>query len=178
MAAEPDDRATDIYVASAILREGNRSADAFGVAEIVDFLSSPGAELTMAQSRRLFVDPKLRETYRLLKARLSAMALPAVAAASTVTGAVTERRFEGGTLRLSPSRNGIHANLLIRFDRPTTRTLVLLLESPDQGLIKLLVQASDSAGETLVILDVARDAAVIAALRDPGTTGAFLYADT
>ena len=175
MAAEPDDRATDIYVASAILREGSRSADAFGVAEIVDFLTRPGAALSITQSRRLFVDPKLREAYRMLKTRLSAMALPAVAAASS--GAVTERRFEGGTLRLSPSRNGVHANLLIRFDRPTTQTLVLLLESPDHGLVKLLVPASDSAGEALVILDVARDAAVIAALRDPASTGAFLNTD-
>jgi hypothetical protein len=175
MVADLEQRTADMFVTSAILEEGRLSEGALGIQEIVDFLTRNSASLTPAQTRRLFADRTLRETYRQLKSELAAMQMPRIAAASS--GDVVERRFDGGTLRLTPSRNGLHVNLLIRFDDPgrTGGPLMLILETA-QDIAKLAVPPPDAAGEVFLILDRSSDAAFIAAIGDPQATGSFVTA--
>ncbi len=75
-----------------------------GVAELVQFLSDPRSELPPEAQRLLFSNPRLRADFKRLKTSLRCVELPALAAASD--GAVDQRSFEGGSVRLHPSRVG------------------------------------------------------------------------
>lgn len=175
-----DERTERVFVTNALLDEGTLDDAAIGTADVARFLTSPDFELTDQQTRRLFSDPKVSATYRRLKSLLRGVALPVVAAASS--GDVTERWFDGGHLRVVASSNGVHVYVTVIFDdaaHAATEPSILLLETATGEVARLAVPAADENGRIFVILDIgeARDAAVVAALRDPRTIGLFLTLD-
>ncbi len=178
------ERAETIYTARMLLQNGKRSARSLGVRELIQFLTVPSHTLSDAQTAALFSDTRLRETYAMLKSQHALHHFPAVAAASG--GDITERRFEGGTLRLTPSRSGNQVYLLICFTRQGNEAGQppvagqLIVETPQGSIEKLALPAPDAAGEVFLVLDetIASDARFMAALRDPLAKGDFLADDT
>jgi hypothetical protein len=170
------DQAEGIYAARALLEEGKRSPGALGVRELMLFLTSRDYDLSGAQTRSLFANPQLRETFRALKAQLVLWNLPIVVAASS-DGGVVERHFEAGSLHLVPSRGHDHVFLTIRYEvKSVSSSHLLVIETPQGGLAKLSLPPPDSEGEVFLVLDLdnKRDASVIAALRDPLASGTFV----
>lgn len=168
------DRADEIYEARALIAHGKRESN-LGVAELVRFLTTPGVQLSPAQSQELFKNPKLRSAFKRLKEGVSASQLPMAAAASD--GILVERPLAAGRIKLIPS--SVSSQVYIRF---LFHTAVdswgdqLILETNQGRLLKLAVPALDSEGEALLLLNLndEHDAACIGALRDPLTSGTFV----
>jgi len=174
------DRTETIYAAHMALRNGTRNPEALGVRELVQFLTIPGQRLSPSQTTALFKNAHLRETYLLLKSLRTLHVVPSLAAAST--GNVEERRFDGGSLRLTASRTGSQVYLLIRFTREGDQFPAaghLIIETPQGMIEKISLPEPDSSGEILLVLDESEpsDARLLSALRDPLAVGDFVVQD-
>lgn len=173
------DRADEIYVAKMLIEEGEPETDAIGIAEIARFLTEPGYTLLPGQTRRLFADRQLRQAYAAFKAKLQTYEVPTLLAASD--GAVDERAFPGGRMRLIPARRGNQVYLRIEFSarRPAPPGLLEVVR-PNGDWVKLPLGASNEAGELVVPLDLddPHHAAIVEALRDPLSSGGILPLQT
>ena len=177
MTADTDDiarRADMLYAARSALAEATRPTRRFGVAEIVQFLSDPARSLTTEEQRALFTDPRLRADYRRLKAQATTLELPALAAASS--GAVDQRRFEGGNISIHPSRVPGQIYVILRFGWPTNAPRMMLLEGAEGQLVKRALPSADQQGEVMMVLDERSDAdaGFLRLLADPTSTGTFV----
>jgi hypothetical protein len=177
MTADTDDiarRADKLYAARSALAEARRPTRRFGIAEIVQFLNDPSRSLTAEEQRALFTDPRLRADYRRLKAQATTFELPALAAASS--GAVDSRRFEGGSVRIHPSRVPGQIYVVLRFTWPAGAPRMMLLESAEGHLVKRALPSADQQGEVMMVLNERSDAdaGFLRLLADPTSTGTFV----
>jgi hypothetical protein len=159
--------------------------------DIVAFLEA-GKPLTHAQQRLLFVDRELRELFRDLKRRRgvalphrgaerpatepAVIEMPALIAAATDEGADFQRPFAGGTLRINPVGIDGQVYVVFSFDDPMVVSRVLIVERPRDERIERLELPPPDDGEIVLIKDLANpaDAELVALLRDPNSSGAFL----
>jgi hypothetical protein len=171
---EIEHRAGRLYAGRSAMAETAPPSRRLGIAEIVQFLSDPQHVLSDDQQRQLFADQRLRADYRRLKAQLSLVDLPALAAAST--GGVTLRRFEGGTINIHPSRRPGQVYVVIRLAPPNPELRTLLLENAAGDLVKRPLPPADSSGEIMIVLDEANssDQKLLRLMSDPIATGSFL----
>src|SRR5439155_10572128 len=130
-----------LYAARSALAETEGRKRRQGVAELMQFLSDPQRSLTPDEQRSLFADPQLRADFRRVKSRLSAVELPALAAASA--GTVDARRFDGGTISIHPSRVPGQTYVIARFGWPAGSPRTMLLEAVDGELIKRALSSAD-----------------------------------
>jgi hypothetical protein len=177
MTTDTDDiaqRADLLYAARSALAEAKRPTRRFGVAEIMQFLNDPSRSLTAEEQRALFSDPRLRADYRRLKAQATTFELPALAAASS--GAVDSRRFEGGSVRIHPSRVPGQIYVILRFSWPAGAPRMMLLESAAGDLVKRALPSADQQGEVMMVLNERSDAdaGFLRLLADPTSTGTFV----
>jgi hypothetical protein len=177
MTADTDDiarRADKLYAARSALAEAKRPTHRLGIAEIVQFLNDPSRSLTAEEQRALFTDPRLRADYRRLKAQATTFELPALAAASS--GAVDQRRFEGGNISIHPSRVAGQIYVILRFSWPTNAPRMMLLESAEGHLLKRALPSADQQGEVMMVLNERSDAdaGFLRLLADPTSTGTFV----
>jgi hypothetical protein len=163
-----------LYAARTAMAETARSPPRIGIAAIVQFLDDPRRSLSVEEQRALFADPQLRADYQRLKAKTAVAELPALAAASA--GAVNARRFEGGSVSIHPSRVPGQSYVIVRFSWSAGPPRMMLLESADGTVVKRTLQASDTPGEIMMVLDErsAEDAGFLRLLSDPTSTGAFM----
>jgi hypothetical protein len=167
------DRADRLYAARAAMAETAPAARRIGLAELVRFIDEPGHGLSVEAQRALFSNAKLRADFQRLKAPRRWAELPAVAAASD--RAIETRRFEGGTLRIHPSRIPGQVYVLIQFGSAGDPPRTLLLEGRDGRVMKRPV-AAGSGGNATIILHRAKadDLAFLELMTDPTTAGEFL----
>jgi hypothetical protein len=170
------DRADEIYSTLSLLEAAGDRGPTLSVRQLVHFLTLRGSELSPDQTRAIFANPKLREAYRMIKAQLAVWEMPAAVAASD--GKIVQRNFAGGTLRLTPSQRTSQTYLAIRYDSATEphEGHDLVVETHWGEILKLNLPRPDEEREVLIVLDAknARDEAIINALQDPRSTGAFL----
>jgi hypothetical protein len=145
-----------------------------GVHQLVEFLGKPDAVLTWEQQRTLFADRRLIADFRRLKAMQQVAAMPQLAAASD--GQLKERRVDGGSIRLHPSRIANQYYVVIRFGSPAQYPRALVLESEAGEILKRALPQPDANGELMFICDVRNDAdaRLVALISDPATVGSFL----
>jgi hypothetical protein len=177
MTVDTDDivrRAARLYAARSALAEARRPTRHFGVAQIAQFLNDPSHSLTAREQRALFTDPRLRADYRRLKALATTFELPALAAASS--GAVSSRRFEGGSVSIHPSRLPGQIYVILRFSWPAGAPRMMLLESAEGDLVKRALPSADRQDEVMIVLNECSDAdaGFLRLLADPTSTGTFL----
>ena len=169
-------RADEIFAARGILADAPRHGSTFGLGELVRFMNDPAVRLTADQTRRLFSDRNLSETYRRLKAQRTTFAVPALKAASD--GSVADRAFPGGQVRIRPSKRVGQYYAIIIFTDPVPQPspAALLLESTDGKIAKYALPGVDDAGQCMLILDELspQDAALLELLRDPLASGVFI----
>jgi hypothetical protein len=166
--------ADKLYAARSALAETQPAAPQLGVGDIVQFLSDPQRSLTMDEQRALFTNARLRADYRRLKSQHSVVELPTVAAASD--GKIDARRFEGGSVRIHPSRVAGQVYVVLRFSGPAASPRSLVLESASGEIVKRLLPAVDASGEIMLVLDRERpdDEAFLRLISDPTSMGSFL----
>jgi hypothetical protein len=166
--------ADQLYAARAAIAEAQARPHGLGVAELVQFLVDPSRSLSPAEQQALFASPRLRADFQRLKADLRVVALPAQAAASS--GPAHSRRFEGGSVRLHPSRVAGQTYVLFQFTWPTGTPAALLLEGVDGNLVKRTLPAGDASGQVVLVLDQgsAPDQQFLQLIADPRTVGSFL----
>ena len=167
-------RADELYAARSALAEAAPRPRRLGIAEIMQFLNDPTLTLTMEQQRSLFADAKLRADYRRLKSQVAVGELPALAAASS--GDVDTRRFEGGTVKVHPSRVPGQVYVMLHFGWPSGAPRTMLLENPGGDIVKRALPPADTGGEVIIVLDqkVASDREFLRLISDPTATGSFL----
>jgi hypothetical protein len=167
-------RADELYAARTAVAEAGPFRAALGVNEIALFLSGTGRALSAEEQRALFAIPRLRADYRRLKSQLSIFELPALAAASD--GQVATRRFDGGSIRIHPSRVMGQTYVFIRFDTPDMAPAAIVLEHPSGALVRRALRVDRNEAEAMLLLDSHSpdDEAFLRALCDPRSTGAFL----
>ena len=159
--------------------------------DIIAFLET-GKPLTHAQQRLLFADRDLRELFRGLKRRHAValpqrdgersatgprvVEMPALIAAATDQGGDFQRPFAGGMLRINPVGIDRQVYVVFSFDDPTVVTRLLIVERPRDERIERLELPPPDDGEIVLIKDlaIAADADLVALLRDPNASGAFL----
>ena len=147
---------------------------------------------THAQQRFLFADRNLRELFRGLKRRhavalpqrdhersasdLRVVEMPALIAAATDQGGDFRRPFAGGTLSINPVGIDRQVYVVFSFDDPAIVTRLLIVERPRDERIERLELPPPDDGEIVLIKDMAipADADLVALLRDPNASGAFL----
>lgn len=168
------DGADRLYAARSALAEAARGRARVGVAELVRFLTDPQSELSPEAERALFASPQLRADFQRLKRRLRLVELPAVAAASV--GGVTSRTFEGGSVRVHPSRIEGQFYAVFQFEAATSRPGALLLEEASGRVAKRTLPAPEATGQVVLVLDRSNpaDGLFLHLLVDPTTTGSFL----
>jgi hypothetical protein len=166
--------ADQLYAARAAMTEAKPPPRGLGVAELVQFLVDRDRSLSPAEQRALFASPRLRADFQRLKAELRAVELPAQAAASA--GAVAARRFDGGSVRLHPSRVAGQVYALFQFNWPAGTPTAILLEGPEGAVVKRPLPAGDASGEVVLVLDQgsAADHTFLQLIADPRTVGSFL----
>jgi hypothetical protein len=177
MSASDEDigsHADRLYAARAAMAEAQPRGRGLGVAELVQFLVDRNRSLSPAEQQALFASPQLRADFQRLKTQLRAVELPAQAAASA--GAADVRRFDGGSVRLHPSRVAGQVYVLFRFTWPAGTPTAILLEGADGVLIKRPLPAGDPSGEVVLVLDQgsAADHTFLQLIVDPRTVGSFL----
>jgi hypothetical protein len=166
--------ADQLYAARAAMAEVKPPPGGLGVAELVQFLVDRDRSLSPAEQQALFASPRLRADFQRLKAQLRAVELPAQAAASA--GVVDARRFEGGSVRLHPSRVAGQVYALFQFNWPAGTPTAILLEGPEGAVVKRPLPAGDETGEVVLVLDQssAADHTFLQLIADPRTVGSFL----
>ncbi len=197
-AAEVEERAAEVQ---RLLAQARREIDEEDSAaqqqatvtegDIIAFLET-GKPLTHAQQRLLFADRDLRELFRGLKRRHAValpqrdgersateprvVEMPALIAAATDQGGDFRRPFAGGMLRINPVGIDRQVYIVFSFDDPTVATRLLIVERPRDERIERLELPPPDDGEIVLIKDlaIAADADLVALLRDPNASGAFL----
>jgi hypothetical protein len=168
------DAADRLYAARSAVADAPSGGPRIGVAELVQFLSDPRSQLPPEAQRLLFSNPRLRADFKRLKASLRCVELPALAAASD--GEVDQRSFEGGSVRLHPSRVGGQTYALFQFSWPTATPRALLLESASGDIVKRPLPTADATGQAVLVLDQNQpdDGAFLRLIADPTTVGSFI----
>jgi hypothetical protein len=168
------ERADQLYAARTALAAAQARQRPIGVAELVQFLVDPHRSLTPAEQQAVFASPQLRADFQRLKADLRMIALPAQAAASAGCG--DARRFEGGSVRLHPSRVAGQIYALFQFNWPSGTPAALMLEGVGGTLVKRPLPAGDATGRVVLVLDQssAPDQEFLRLIADPRTVGSFL----
>lgn len=168
------DVADRLYAARCVVADGAPAGPKIGVAELVQFLSNPTSQLSPEAQRALFSNPRLRDDFNRLKAALRCVELPALAAASD--GAVPARTFEGGSVRIHPSRVAGQTYALFQFNWPTATPRALLLESVSGDVVKRVLPTADASGQAVLVLDQNQpdDGVFLRLIADPTTTGSFI----
>jgi hypothetical protein len=171
LAAEVADR---LYAARSAVADAATERPRIGIAELVQFLADPTSDLSAEAQRALFSSPRLRADFKRLKASLNCVELPALAAASD--GEVNTRTFEGGSVRIHPSRVAGQVYALFQFNWPSTTPRALVLESASGDVVKRPLPAADASGQAVVVLDRERpsDDAFLRLIADPTTSGSFI----
>jgi hypothetical protein len=166
--------ADQLYAARAAMAEAQPRARGLGVAELVRFLVDRNRSLSAAEQQALFASPQLRADFQRLKSQLRIVELPAQAAASA--GAADARRFDGGSVRLHPSRVAGQVYVLFQFNWPTGTPTAILLEGAEGHLVKRPLPSGDATGHVVLVLDQssAPDQAFLQLIADPRTVGSFL----
>lgn len=167
-------RAETLYAARSALAETQQPPRRLGIAELVQFLNDPQRELTMEEQRSLFSNPRLRSDYRRLKSQVTVADIPMLAAASS--GDINARQFDGGTVKIHPSRVPGQIYVLLQFSAPSSAPRSMLLESTAGNLVKRPLPQPDANGEIMMVLDQknAVDAEFLRIITDPTSTGSFL----
>lgn len=163
-----------LYAARSAFAETKAAQARPALAELVRVLAEPAQALTPDLQRALFADAQLRADFKRLRARLGAVELPALAAASA--GDVAQRSFEGGTVRVHASRRPGQVYVIIELSRPASGAGAILLEGSSGEVLKRVLPASDAQGRIMLLLDQAQenDRDVLRLIRDPMTTGALM----
>jgi len=167
-------RADELYAARAAVADASPDGIGLGMGEIALFLTGTGRALSAEEQRALFANPRLRADYRRLKSQLSMFELPALAAASD--GRVATRRFEGGSIRIHPSRVMGQTYVFVHFDAPDRVPAAMVVEHPSGEFMRRALPVDRATGEAMLLLDShnPEDAAFLRVLCDPRSTGAFL----
>ena len=163
-----------LYAARCAVADAKSDPTQIGIADLVRFLTDPSKMLSPDAQRALFSHPGLRADFKRLKASLRCVELPALAAASD--GAVSTRDFEGGTVRVHPSRVPRQTYVLFQFSWASPSPRALLLQGASGDILKRPLPAADASGQAVLILDRSQpsDAALLRLFEDPTTTGAFI----
>jgi hypothetical protein len=166
--------AEQLYAARSALLEAKPPKHRLGVAELVQFLNDPARSLSMQEQRALFSNPKLLAAYRRLKLQVRAVEMPALAAASDA--GLNARRFEGGTVRVHPSRVPGQSYMIFRFDQAGSSPKSLVLEGVTGELVKKRLPPADARGELVLVLsqDNGEDRDLLRLFCDPQSVGTFL----
>ena len=178
MSLPDDEAAVDVadrlYAARCTIADAAPGGPRVGVAELVQFLSDPRSELSPEAQRLLFSNPRLRADFKRLKTSLRCVELPALAAASD--GAVAQRTFEGGSVRIHPSRVAGQTYALFQFSWPSATPRAMLLESASGDIVKRPLPAADASGQAVLVLDRNQpdDGAFLRLIADPTTIGSFI----
>lgn len=176
MSADEDiwQHADQIYAARAAMAQAQSGPRGLGVAELVRFLVDRERSLSVAEQQTLFASSQLRADFQRLKSQLRVVELPAQAAASA--GNADTRRFEGGNVRLHPSRVAGQVYVLFQFNWPAGTPTAVLLEGAGGEFVKRSLPAGDAAGEVVLVLDQGRaaDHMFLQLIADPRTVGSFL----
>jgi hypothetical protein len=167
-------RADELYAARAAVADASPDGIGLGMGEIALFLAGAGRALSAEEQRALFANPRLRADYRRLRSQLSMFELPALAAASD--GQVASRRFDGGSIRIHPSRVTGQTYVFVQFDAPDRMPAAMVLEHPSGEFVRRTLPVDRAEGEAMLLLDShnPEDAAFLRILCDPRSTGAFL----
>lgn len=176
----PGDSEPTVHVADRLYAARCAVADAMprvarvGVAELFQFLADPGKELSPEAQRALFSNPRLRADFKRLKATLRCVELPALAAASD--GNVNTRTFDGGMVRIHPSRVTGQVYALFQFNWPSGGPRALLLEDASGQMIKRPLPTPDASGQAVLVLDQNQpsDHIFLRLIADPTTAGSFI----
>jgi hypothetical protein len=172
---EPEVHVADrLYAARSAVADATAAGPKVGVAELVQFLADPASELPPEAQRALFANPRLRADFKRLKASLRCVELPTLAAASD--GTVNARTFEGGSVRIHPSRVAGQIYALFQFNWPSATPRALLLEGASGDLIKRPLPAADASGRAVLVLDESQpsDGIFLRLIADPTTMGSFI----
>jgi hypothetical protein len=163
-----------LYAARSAVADAAPGGPRVGIAELVQFLADPARELSPDAQRALFTNARLRADFNRLKASLRLVELPALAAASD--GRVDARNFEGGSVRIHPSRVAGQVYALFQFSWPSTTPRALLLEGTAGDIVKRPLPAADAAGQAVLVLDRNQpsDEAFLRLIADPTATGCFV----
>lgn len=166
--------ADQLYAARCAVADAIPGAPRVGVAELVQFLADPASELSLEAQRALFSNPRLRTDFKRLKSSLRCVELPALAAASD--GSVNARNFEGGSVRIHPSRVAGQIYALFQFNWPSSPPRALLLEGASGDIVKRPLPAADASGQAVLVLDQNQpsDDIFLRLIADPTTTGSFI----
>jgi hypothetical protein len=166
--------ADQLYAARTAMAQAQHRPRGLGVAELVQFLVDRNRSLSAAEQQALFASPQLRADFQRLKSALRVGELPAQAAASD--GAADTRRFEGGSVRVHPSRVAGQVYVLLQFVWPAGSPNALLLEGAGGELVKRPLPAADGTGQVVLVLDQnsAPDQVFLQLIADPRTVGSFL----
>ncbi len=176
-------RTEDLFLARSVIEETTPRPVPLLFADIYRFLTDPSANLSPAQQRMLFANPRARADFQRLKRDLTqavgsgavGMALPTAAAASDRV--LNERHFSGGVVRIAQSEaSSIQFYIVVELNDPKDPPRALLLESSTGELAKLHLEAPDEDGIIQILLDVSAHEAErqLALLRDPTATGLFI----
>lgn len=163
-----------LYAARSAVADAAPGGPRIGVGELVQFLADPRSELSPEAQRALFSNPRLRADFKRVKASLRLVELPALAAASD--GTVNARNFEGGSVRIHPSRVGGQVYALFQFSWPSATPRALLLQGASGDLVKRPLPAADASGQAVLVLDRSQpsDDAFLRLIADPTATGCFV----
>jgi hypothetical protein len=163
-----------LYAARSALAEAAAGPVRLGVAELIRFLTDPESELSPEAQRALFASPRLRADFQALKRRLRLIEVPASAAASA--GAVASRTFEGGSVRVHPSRVEGQFYVVFQFGGAAGGPAALLLEDASGRVAKRRLPAAEASGQVVLVLDRSNpaDDGFLQLLANPTTTGSFL----
>jgi len=163
-----------LYAARSAMAEAASERAGIGVAELVRFLTVASVELPLDAQRALFANARLRADFQRLKRQLRLVELPVMAAASA--GGISSRTFEGGSVRVHPSRVEGQVYMVFQFRAIATPPGALLFEDAANRVVKRLLPAPDALGQLVLVLDRSNpdDALLLQLFADPRTTGAFL----
>ena len=165
-----------IFSAKESLRDAKSRKTGIGLAEFYRAVVSPGQPLTIEMTKAMFASKDLRAAFQALRAKPSARAVPALAAASDRK--LTQRMFDGGSISLVKAARGDQIYVRLQLEPPfSTAALVLLLTNQEaEVIIKRALPACDTEGEILIVLDPTQsdDFALLSALEDPRFEGMLL----
>jgi hypothetical protein len=163
-----------LYAARSAMDDAAWQRRRIGVAELLRFLTIASVELPLDAQRDLFANPRLRADFQRLKRRLRLFELPLVAAASA--GGITSRMFEGGSVRVHPSRLEGQVYMVFQLRATANAPRALLFEDNASRIMKRLLPAPDALGQVVLVLDRSNpdDELFLQLFVDPTTTGTFL----
>lgn len=167
--------AARLFAARSAMAEAKRWVQRPALAELALVLTDPRRDLSAAEARALLSDPRFRADFNSMKVGLGCIELPALMAASG--GEETSlRRFDGGRVRVHPSRVAGQVYVLFEFSWPQGPPQAVLLEGASGEVVKRALPAADVSGQAVLILDQKRapDELFLRLITEPTTTGSFI----